>query len=409
MAIIIGVTFIFGALIYLTESYGESLLVALIGIIALIYNHYAYKKKPTIYLNKSDFQAVLNNGLCYTGNYQDFMLYIDEPPNNNFGGKGYRYSISLQSQNNPALKFALYSSLFVPENVRDIIEKIQQSIDSPMLVAFASEKLNNDYDHAYDVEPRRTATWKFRMLFKKKTPIEKIKGQLEQQRNQAALKQMVRKQAEFKLAILCVAGVIIFFFSGMMIYKESYVYSKWTPVMAEILYVHPSSEITLKGRKDYYTYTLSYSYGQRTYTDDRRRDGMPKIFVGQHIPIKFDPNKPANNTDDLPHLDGLFFLMFISVLMTLIPLYFLFRNSKAKKNKTWRKPLLIIGVLILGSAFVYRSNDRIPAILFFIGMFIAIPCLALIIKDFIVSRFSGNSDISVGPVEQSTVTRRSEP
>lgn len=243
------------------------------------------------------------------------------------------------------------------------------------------------------------------MFFKKKTPLEKLRHDIQKQHFLSEFKKSRKETLNHKLAVMIMAGIMIIFFAGQCYYKERYVYSQWAETTAQIVHIRPFQKSTLRGPKDYYSLTVSYVANSQNHTITKELTGTPKKSVGSNIPIKFNPS----NLDQYRFNDGgdsgfIAFMLLMGLAMITFPGLLLFRKEGTGKPKAWRKPLFFIGLLLLVSPFIFGSNDTLWILIFFTGLILVLCCLALIIKDFIYKKMTKTKTESKSNILKTTQT-----
>lgn len=252
------------------------------------------------------------------------------------------------------------------------------------------------------------------MFFKKKTPLEKLRHDLQKQHLLSEIRKSQKETLNHKLAVMIMFGVMVIFFTGQCYYKETYVYSQWVETTAQILHIRPFQKSTLRGSKDYYSLTISYVANNQNRIVTKELRGTPKKSVGSNTPIKFNPS----NLDQYRFNDGddsvfIAFMLILGLTMIAFPGLLLFRKDGTGKPKSWRKPLFFIGLLLLVTPFIFGSTDTPWILTFLTGLILALCCLALIIKDLIYTKMTKTKTESKANIlkdtqipDRSTVVRK---
>ena len=141
--------FLMGILYAITrEDNAFKLIIALLTLIATFITWKVMPYKPLkVFLEKNDVVIEYPKNRIKREALQDFNLFIDEKRHNTLG-KGYRYGVYLIGKSNPIQKISLYPSLFMPDNLYEIVQSITSQVNEPLDTLFGTERVANDYKKA---------------------------------------------------------------------------------------------------------------------------------------------------------------------------------------------------------------------------------------------------------------------
>lgn len=137
-------------LLILSPDYETFFCTFMAGVVILLLMLRDFLKHPPVRLNKSDFITVHHKDKkSLQGSYEDYVLFI-EKIQVQATTKNYTYKLSLLAKSG-FTKVVLYPSILMPENLREIVERINTSVSPTMHIAFSEEQMKHDYETAFDI------------------------------------------------------------------------------------------------------------------------------------------------------------------------------------------------------------------------------------------------------------------